>query len=90
MSIELSQQRRVVWNWSNFLQEDTRPRVIHTATGATLCELVGHTDYIRGGLELPENRLFRLVKPGIHNPVVQIAGGNISGEPDTGIGINRF
>lgn len=57
MSIELSGQRRLVWNWANFLQEDTRPRVIDTRTGEPLCDLVGHTGYVRGGFELAGNRL---------------------------------
>ncbi len=57
MSIELSGQRRLVWNWANFLKEDTRPRVIDTVTGDTLCELIGHTDYIRSGFELDGDRL---------------------------------
>ena len=57
MSLELSNGRRVVWNWSNFLSEDTRPRVIDTVTGDVICELIGHTDYIRHGLELRDGRL---------------------------------
>ena len=57
MSLELSNGRRLVWNWSNFLSEDTRPRVIDAATGAVICELIGHTDYIRHGIELRDGRL---------------------------------
>ena len=38
----------MVWNWGNFLREDTRPRIIDTRTGESLCVLEGHSDYVRG------------------------------------------
>ena len=57
MSIDLSNNRRLVWNWSNFLSEDTRPCVVNATSGNVICELVGHTDYIRHGFELRDERL---------------------------------
>ncbi|MCW5620255.1 MAG: hypothetical protein KIS79_04015 [Burkholderiales bacterium] len=57
MSIELSNGRRLVWNWSNFLREDVRPRIIDAATDTEICALEGHTDYVRGALELHDGRL---------------------------------
>ena len=48
MSLQVNEHLRMVWNWGNFLQEDTKPRIIDTKTGETLCVLDGHSDYVRG------------------------------------------
>lgn len=57
MSIELGNNLRMVWNWGNFLSEDTQPSIINTATNTLVCSLEGHTDYIRGVIALGDGRL---------------------------------
>ncbi|MCV2219303.1 hypothetical protein [Thauera sp. Sel9] len=57
MSIELSNRRRLVWDWSNFLHNDLRLSIIDTLTDAELCALEGHADWVRGALELRDGRL---------------------------------
>lgn len=52
MSIELSNRRRLVWDWSNLLHNDLRLRIVDTLTGAEICVLEGHTDMVRHALEL--------------------------------------
>lgn len=48
MSVQLNDHLRMVWNWGNFLHEDTSPSIVDTRTGDRLCVLQGHTDYVRG------------------------------------------
>lgn len=57
MAIELSNGLRVVWNWGRLLSNDLGPRVINVNTEETVCELIGHTDMIRGGFELSDGSL---------------------------------
>lgn len=52
MSYSLNDELRMVWNSGNFLQEDTKPRIVNIHSGESICVLVGHTDYIRGALML--------------------------------------
>ncbi len=57
MSIELSQGRRLVWNWDDFLHGDVSPRIIAVADNREICVLIGHTDYVRAAFELADGRL---------------------------------
>ncbi|MFC7293089.1 hypothetical protein [Hirschia litorea] len=57
MSIELGNNLKMVWNWGNFLSEDTMPRIINTESNTLVCKLEGHTDYIRGAIVLSDGRL---------------------------------
>ncbi len=47
----------MVWNWGNFLQEDTKPRIVDTRTGEIVCVLEGHADYVRGCRLLDDDSL---------------------------------
>ncbi|HRD35034.1 MAG TPA: hypothetical protein PLR02_12340 [Rhodocyclaceae bacterium] len=64
MSIELSHHRRLVWDWSNLLHNDLRLRIIDTLADAELCALEGHTDWVRGALELRDGRLLTWANDG--------------------------
>ncbi len=57
MSIELSNHRRLIWNWSSLLHDDLRPRIIDTLADGEICVLDGHTDRVCGALELRDGRL---------------------------------
>lgn len=56
MSLQLTDTLRLVWNWGNFVHEDTEPRLVNTQTGESLAVLKGHTDYVRGALMLGQDR----------------------------------
>lgn len=57
MSLQLTDTLRLVWNWGNFLHEDTAPRLVDVSKGESLATLRGHTDYVRGALMLGEDRV---------------------------------
>jgi WD40 repeat protein len=56
MSLQLTDTLRLVWNWGNFVHEDTEPRLVNTQSGESLAVLKGHTDYVRGALMLGSDR----------------------------------
>lgn len=57
MSYQLTETLRLVWNWGNFVHEDTKPRLVDVAKGKTLATLTGHTDYIRGAFMLGPDKI---------------------------------
>lgn len=57
MSYQLTDELRLVWNWGNFLHEDTQPRLVNTKTGRSLAVFEGHSDYVRGAMMLGSDRI---------------------------------